>query len=134
MEQEQEHGSMIVDLPISDRRMPKGEPRQFKSTTHEERFLHVRGLPADSKYSIATVFARKETNPSLLSSDGWYASVAFCWKKDQFSREQGRQNARRLYFRPHAKSRPKPCYLGPDFNYEIAETFVNKVLERMFNH
>lgn len=138
--QEQEHGIFILELPKGQRvrleeRRPKMESRQFKSTTHEERFLHVKDLPVESKYSVATVFARKEVNAAITPNgvvDGWFASVAFCWKTDQFSREQGRQNARRIYFRPNAKV--KPFYLGADFNYEIAEALVAKVLKEMFDH
>ena len=151
--QEQEHGSFILELPSGtitqkdrrshhERRGYKGKAkkalpaRQFKSTTHEERFVHVKDLPIESKYGAATVFARKEPNSCIVIPgkliDGWYASVAFCWKTDQFSREQGRQNARRLYFRTNAKL--KPYYVGEDFNYEIAEALVAKVLKKMFNH
>jgi hypothetical protein len=71
-----------------------------KSITHEEHFIHIRGLDTPSgKFSDATVFARKE-------EDGkWFASIAMCSKVDQFSRKKGRQIARRHYFTQPAKRR-----------------------------
>ena len=71
----------------------KNQEKQYKSTTHEERFTHIReGLQSD-KYGAATVFTRKE-------ADGlWYAAVALCHKADQFDRSRGRKNARRNYFK-----------------------------------
>lgn len=85
----------------------------YKSTTHEERYFHV--CPAvqkfpgiDSPVSHFTVFARFEKDGLMPPRDslkkgwygpvGWYAAIAYCSAEDQFSREKGRQVARRKYF------------------------------------
>lgn len=69
----------------------------YKSTTHEERFMHFKLgehglLPEHPLASHVTVFLRREDGGS------WYLSFALCSKKDQFSRRIGRQVARRRYF------------------------------------
>ena len=62
-----------------------------KSTTNEERYVHVR-LPDDVSSSHATIFARKE-------DDGvWYVGASLCSRLDQFCRRTGRHVARRRYF------------------------------------
>lgn len=86
--------------------------KQYKSTTHEERFIHLKApaLFGSHKYHGATIFARKE-------DDGlWYLAIAMCWKADQFDRSRGRKNARRNYFRA---MRNNAC-LGLEWNYDMA--------------
>ena len=60
-----------------------------KSDTHEERYAHVKvdGVLCNR----ATVFARKDEK-------GWAVSVAYCSRKDIFSRDKGRGIARRRFF------------------------------------
>lgn len=62
----------------------------YRSTTHEERWLHVRFPDGDPK--AVTAFIRKE-------DDGvWYYHVGCCHPIDPFSREAGRNYSRRRYF------------------------------------
>jgi hypothetical protein len=60
-----------------------------KSTTHEERYFHVRDYNGFG--NDATVFMRQ-------TDAKWEASVAFCHPKDNFSRKVGRNVARRKFF------------------------------------
>lgn len=85
-----------------------------KSTTHEERYIHIRNLWSSFKYSDATIFARKENDGN------WYMSVALCWKQDQFDRAIGRQNARRHYFAEKALRGRAVKSLGAQFNHNDA--------------
>lgn len=87
-----------------------------KSTTHKERFIHVRPSKGLSdKYSSATIFTR-------LEDDGiWRAAIALCWKGDQFNRATGRKNARKHYFQNNKIN------LGTEFNHN---QIIKQILEK----
>lgn len=80
----------------------------FRSTTHEEGYMHLRKEePVTDEIRAKTIFLRKE-------ADGlWYSTEATCVVWDQFCRRTGRQIARRRYFRwpqdrvAYGKERPK---------------------------
>lgn len=91
------------------------QQKQYKSTTHEERFSHfvLTANEPRGKYQAATVFARKE-------DDGmWYLSIALCWKEDQFDRARGRKNARRNYFKKRVTH-----VMGTEWKHEIARNYA----------
>ena len=67
------------------------EQRPHKSTTHEERFLHIK-TPDSPKFEAVTVFMRKEDDGN------WYSTPALCVKGDEFNRRIGRNISRRRYF------------------------------------
>lgn len=75
----------------------------YKSTTHRERFVHLRAVDTEivwphglRKIQARTVFLREES-PGV-----WNFSYADCSNKDPFNRKVGRQVARRRYFaEPH---------------------------------
>jgi hypothetical protein len=91
-------------------------PHNHKSTTNPERFIHFRPPQGiNEKYSAATIFLRKEAD------NIWRASVALCWKLDQFCRETGRKNARRHYFLKKPSSIRE---LGEHFNMHKAIQFA----------
>lgn len=91
---------------------------RHKSTTHEERFFHIR----DEHFgAVGTVFARKE-------DDGkWYGSVAIRDWRDAFNRRTGRVVARRKYFNGKRKE------LGEVINYDLAENFFVEMEHQHFN-
>jgi len=93
--------------------MNKKQPH--KSTTHDERYIHITNLWGSLKYKAATIFARQENGE-------WFMAVALCWKVDQFCRATGRQNARRNYFKGNKQS------LGITFEYDKA---VARAFERI---
>ena len=97
----------------------KNQEKQYKSTTHEERFTHIRTELQSDKYSGATVFTRKE-------SDGqWWAAVALCYKADQFDRSRGRKNARRNYFKDmYGAVRVIGC-LGSEWDFDRILRYAN---------
>lgn len=72
-----------------------------KSTTHEEKYFHIRDR--DDGGSDGTVFFRKE-------GEQWYGSAALCHEKDNFCRRTGRSIARRKYFQ------------GKKFEVEVPDT------------
>lgn len=101
---------------------PKKKVHTFKSTTHDERFVHLRNL-ASEKYQAATVFVRNEPADGR---DEWYASLAICWRKDQFCREIGRDSARRHYFAEPLNRQ----FIGNIFDYEKIKAWAEgRVLE-----
>jgi len=91
-----------------------------KSTTHEEKFIHIQDFTEAAKtagasdymhntrYKGATVFARKEMGV-------WHATVALCSKSDPFNRRIGRQVARRRYFEKPVES----INIGSDPRYVV---------------
>jgi hypothetical protein len=86
-----------VNAKTGERTKPKKAPHPYRSTTHEEIFFHFNHLTHE-RFVGGTVFARYEVNMPLRLNDGWYMSVALCNRHDGFSREKGRQIARRRYF------------------------------------
>lgn len=61
-----------------------------RSDTHQELFATIK---VDGQLSShASIFLREE------EPGRWFYQVAFCSKKDQFSRDHGRKLARRRYF------------------------------------
>lgn len=68
--------------------------KPHKSTTHEERYYHIRN---HANLLEGTVFLRKEVDES--HPDGkWYGSVAIRDERDSPNKRIGRQVARRKYF------------------------------------
>lgn len=100
----------------------------YRSTTHEEKFVHIALYDANGvvclpgtkhKCSHKTVFARKEVSgPGII--EAWYASVAYCDARDQFSREVGRKVARRKYFSGKRCSVPEAATSSPAAFHEWA--------------
>lgn len=85
-----------------------------KSTTHDERFYHVKVVQIGYDVSgdkRATVFFRKESDGTIN------ASVALCHEKDQFSRRLGRAVSRRKYFQGKR-------HKVEEMSYEVAEDLV----------
>lgn len=65
----------------------------YKSTTHEEDFVHFQLEEPYEGVNAVTVFLRRE-------DDGvWYAADARCSQWDQFCRATGRKVSRTRYFR-----------------------------------
>lgn len=97
--------------------------RPHKSTTHEERFYHLRDAEG-RPYS--TVFVRKE--------DGvWYGNVAICNPRDQFSRRRGRTLSRRRYFLEGSRfEHGGGWWIGTEMSYEVAEIFFATFVKERF--
>ncbi len=101
--------------------MKAAAKHQYKSSTHDERFIHFTKLPEGGRFRAVTVFARKE-------ADGkWYYSFAFCVMADQFCRAMGRKIARRKYF-----DRTKEICIGDtEFSYDFARTQAEGLIEHV---
>jgi hypothetical protein len=98
----------------------------YKSTTHDERYIHLRDLKSE-KYQAATVFARNEPHEG---QDEWYASLALCWRKDQFCREIGRDSARRHYFAEPMNR----VFMGSILDYEILRLWAESRVDKAGKH
>lgn len=87
-----------------------------KSTTHDERFYHVK-IPLNNgavhllQEKRATVFFRKESDGTV------HASLALCHDNDQFNRRLGRTVSRRKYFQGKR-------HKVEEMSYEAAEKIV----------
>jgi hypothetical protein len=71
----------------------KRKEHPHKSTTNREAFFHIRD---ENDCMFATVFFREEQKTD--GTKQWEASASLCHENDQFSREVGRNVARRKYF------------------------------------
>lgn len=102
-------------LLITFRSMKMQKPHAHRSTTHKERFVHLRPKEGLSpKFSAATIFLREEYPEDETKPAFWFGSISLCWKLDQFNRETGRKNARRHYFEG------KIIPIGPTLNLNEA--------------
>lgn len=100
---------------------------QHKSTTHEERYVHVQdGEGRTTRFNVALTFSRFHAASAFCrkEDDGkWYCSFAYCVKEDPFSRAVGRQVARRKYF----SNKTVQACIGTEYKHEL-------VLDAMFNN
>jgi len=90
-------------------------PHPHKSTTHEEKFFHLRDYNGYDDH--ATVFMRKE-------GESWYGSAALCHEKDNFCRKVGRSVARRKYFLGKKFDVSEPTLDGA---YEVVHAVINSM-------
>jgi site-specific DNA-adenine methylase len=96
------------------------DAKRHKSTTHEERFYHIREEfdYNGKRMKGATVFFRKENGR-------WYYAVARCSSNDNWNKAMGRTIARRHYF----QIRPEVTNLlpqGMEPAYESAKAIAYK--------
>jgi hypothetical protein len=100
--------------------MPANVKHQYKSTTHDERFIHFTKLPEGGRFKAVTVFCRKEEGV-------WFYSFAFCVMADQFCRSMGRKIARRKFFAKYALI----AVGGTEFSYDFARTQAEGLIEHV---
>lgn len=92
----------------------------FRSTTHEERFYHLKG---ENDYwrvkRNVTLFARKENGM-------WHGCIAICHTNDAFCRRRGRTVARRKYFAEPKKT----AIIGQKLTFALVLEFSSGMLAR----
>ncbi len=120
--------------------------RRHISTTHNERYYHLteertrtvrktdkktgttKMVPITEQIGYATVFFRQEAPRATASpTEDWYASVALCDHRDQFTRRSGRAVARRKYF--SGKFIRIPAIDAPP-TYEMAVVLADAALKQ----
>jgi len=103
--------------------------KHHKSTTHDERYVHLVGVQWPGGFMIGEYFASKYRGGTAFcrkEDDGcWYVTVALCWAVDEFTKKRGRQNARRHYFANRTKyCGSKNDCLGFNFDYNAVLKIV----------
>lgn len=108
----QQQSQLIVEHQTERETLRKA----FRSTTHEERFYHLKEQPLVSGKRLfkgGTVFFRKEHGT-------WFAEAARCDHRDHFNRPKGRNMARRRYFQKRQRGKHLLAVTAP--SYEAALT------------